>query len=87
MTSAYKIADRIVMLHKGRIIADGDAEHIRNHHHPVVQHFINGQVSEDEVRRMVQEAVTDITPFPPTDMMGNVRASSPESTVIFEPHR
>ena len=49
MNSAYKIADRIVMLHHGRIIADGDADHIRNHPHPVVQQFVRGQVSEDEL--------------------------------------
>ena len=49
MTSAYKIADRIIMLHNGKIIADGNAEHIRNHPHPTVQQFINGQVSEDDL--------------------------------------
>jgi len=49
MTSAYKIADRIIMLHNGKIIADGDADHIRNHPHPIVQQFINGQVSEDDL--------------------------------------
>jgi len=49
MKSAYKIADRIVMLHQGKIIADGNADHIRNHPHPVVQQFINGQVSDDDL--------------------------------------
>jgi phospholipid/cholesterol/gamma-HCH transport system ATP-binding protein len=49
MKSAYKIADRIIMLHHGKIIADGDADHIRNHPHPIVQQFINGQVGEDEL--------------------------------------
>jgi phospholipid/cholesterol/gamma-HCH transport system ATP-binding protein len=49
MTSAYKIADRIIMLHNGKIIADGDAEHIHNHPHPVVQQFITGQASEDDL--------------------------------------
>jgi len=49
MTSAYKIADRIIMLHKGKIIADGNSDHIRNHPHPVVQQFINGQVGEDDL--------------------------------------
>ena len=49
MTSAYKIADRIVMLHNGKIIADGDTDHIRNHPHPIVQQFIHGQVSEDDL--------------------------------------
>ncbi len=49
MKSAYKIADRIIMLHHGKIIADGDADHIRNHPHPIVQQFINGQVGEDDL--------------------------------------
>ena len=49
MTSAYKIADRIIMLHNGKIIADGDAEHIRNHPNPIVQQFIKGQVNEDDL--------------------------------------
>jgi phospholipid/cholesterol/gamma-HCH transport system ATP-binding protein len=49
MTSAYKIADRIIMLHNGTIIADGNAKHIRDHPHPVVQQFINGQVNEDDL--------------------------------------
>jgi len=49
MTSAYKIADRIIMLHNGKIIADGDADHIRNHPHPIIQQFIDGQVSEDDL--------------------------------------
>ena len=34
MTSAYKIADRIVMLHQGKIIADGSPDYIRNHSGP-----------------------------------------------------
>jgi len=49
MTSAYKIADRIVMLHNGKIFADGDADYIRNHKDPVVQQFINGRVSEEDL--------------------------------------
>lgn len=60
MKSAYKVGDRIIMLHNGKIIADGDADHIRNHPHPVVQQFINGQVSEDDlaVLRMTGAAAT-----------------------------
>jgi len=49
MNSAYKIADRIIMFHEGRILADGDAEYIRNHPNPIVQEFINGKVSEAEL--------------------------------------
>ena len=49
MKSAYKIADRIIMLHKGKIIADGDPDYIRNHSHPIVQQFITGNVSEEDL--------------------------------------
>jgi phospholipid/cholesterol/gamma-HCH transport system ATP-binding protein len=49
MKSAYKIADRILMLHQGKVIADGDPDSIRRHPHPEVQHFINGQVSEEDL--------------------------------------
>jgi len=49
MTSSYKIADRIVMLYGGKIIADGDTDYIRNNPHPVVQQFINGQVGENDL--------------------------------------
>jgi phospholipid/cholesterol/gamma-HCH transport system ATP-binding protein len=49
MTSAYKIADRIIMLHHGKIIADGNADHIRNHTHPVVQQFISGRLDEEDL--------------------------------------
>lgn len=50
MTSAYKIADRIIMLHDGKIIADGDAGFIRSHPDHVVQQFINGRVSNEELK-------------------------------------
>jgi len=49
MKSSYKVGDRIIMLHNGRIIADGDADLIRNHPHPVVQQFIHGQIGEDDL--------------------------------------
>jgi phospholipid/cholesterol/gamma-HCH transport system ATP-binding protein len=49
MPSAYKIANRIIMLHHGKIIADGNADHIRNHPHSVVQQFINGRVDEEDL--------------------------------------
>lgn len=49
MTSAYKVADRIIMLHEGKIVADGDADHIRNHKDQVVQQFINGHISQEDL--------------------------------------
>jgi len=67
MTSAYKIADRIIMLHNGKIIADGDADHIRNHPHPMVQQFINGQVSEDDLAVLRMSRTISQPQFLPRD--------------------
>ncbi len=67
MTSVYKIADRIVMLHNGKIIADGDAEHIRNHPHPSVQQFIHGQVSEDDLAVLRASGTISQAQFLPRD--------------------
>ena len=67
MTSAYKIADRIVMLHNGKIVADGDADYIRNHPHPVVQQFINGQVSEDDLAILRMSGTITKAQFLPRD--------------------
>ncbi|MCX6641206.1 MAG: ABC transporter ATP-binding protein [bacterium] len=43
MTSAYKVADRIVMLHRGLIIYDGTPEQVKNTDDPVVRQFIEGR--------------------------------------------
>ena len=67
MTSAYKVADRIVMLHNSRIVADGDAGHIRNHPHPVVQQFINGQVDEDDLTLLRMKGSISQAQFLPRD--------------------
>jgi phospholipid/cholesterol/gamma-HCH transport system ATP-binding protein len=67
MNSAYKIADRIVMLHNGRIIADGDADHIRQHPHSVVQQFIHGRVGEADLAALRLGGTKFATQFGPED--------------------
>jgi phospholipid/cholesterol/gamma-HCH transport system ATP-binding protein len=67
MTSAYKVGDRIIMLHHGKIVADGDADHIRNHPHPIVQQFINGQVSEDDLAVLRMRGTISQAQFLPRD--------------------
>jgi phospholipid/cholesterol/gamma-HCH transport system ATP-binding protein len=67
MTSAYKIADRIIMLHNGKIIADGDTDYIRNHPHSVVQQFIEGQVSEDDLAVLRMSGTISQAQFLPRD--------------------
>lgn len=67
MKSAYKIGDRIIMLHNGKIIADGDSEHIRNHPHSVVQQFIHGQISEADVAALRLGGTKFKTQYSPED--------------------
>lgn len=42
MTSAYKVADSMVMLYHGQVIAEGTPEEIMHTKHPVVRQFITG---------------------------------------------
>jgi phospholipid/cholesterol/gamma-HCH transport system ATP-binding protein len=64
MKSAYKIADRIVMLHNGKIIADGDADYIHNHSDPVVQQFIKGEISKKELDALQKTSASNTINLP-----------------------
>ena len=43
MNSAYKVADNIVMLYHGQVVAEGTPKEIQGTKHPVVKQFINGE--------------------------------------------
>jgi phospholipid/cholesterol/gamma-HCH transport system ATP-binding protein len=43
MTSAFRIATRMIMLGNGKIVAQGTPDEIRNDPHPEVQQFIRGE--------------------------------------------
>jgi phospholipid/cholesterol/gamma-HCH transport system ATP-binding protein len=64
MKSAYKIADRIVMLHHGRIIVDGSPEEIRSSENPLVQQFIQGQVSTQDLEALEAARPGNSPPLP-----------------------
>jgi phospholipid/cholesterol/gamma-HCH transport system ATP-binding protein len=49
MGSACKIGDRIIMLHNGKVLVDGNADTIKNSTLPAVQRFIKGEVSEKDL--------------------------------------
>ena len=52
MNSAFKIADRIVMLHEGRIIFDGTPDEIRRSEQDAVKQFVQGEASEKELANL-----------------------------------
>jgi phospholipid/cholesterol/gamma-HCH transport system ATP-binding protein len=49
MTSAFKVADRLVMLHEGKILFDGTVEEIKQSDHPRVRQFVRGEAGEEEM--------------------------------------
>jgi phospholipid/cholesterol/gamma-HCH transport system ATP-binding protein len=67
MKSVNKVADRVIMLHNGKIVADGDVEHIRNHPHPVVQQFIQGQADDDDLAVLRMSGAASQAQFLPQD--------------------
>ena len=48
MTSAFKVADHILMLHDGNFIAAGTAEDFRNSKDPRVRSFVTGDANSQE---------------------------------------
>jgi phospholipid/cholesterol/gamma-HCH transport system ATP-binding protein len=64
MNSAFKIADRIVMLHEGHIIFDGTPEEIQKTDHPVVKRFVLGEASETELAEIGKVAARHPAPTP-----------------------
>jgi phospholipid/cholesterol/gamma-HCH transport system ATP-binding protein len=49
MTSAYKVADRIVMLQHGKVIADGDAAYFKSTNDHRVRRFVDGKADPNDL--------------------------------------
>jgi phospholipid/cholesterol/gamma-HCH transport system ATP-binding protein len=60
MTSAFRIATRMIMLGHGSIVAQGSPDEIRNSPNPEVQQFINGQADGPIPLNLSQEDHVDL---------------------------
>ena len=49
MASAFRVGDRILMLHEGRFRIDGSADDIRQSTDPVVRRFVEGRASKEDL--------------------------------------
>jgi len=49
LASAFKVADRMVMLHEGTVVLEGEPEEFRRSENPIVQRFLKGEASLDEL--------------------------------------
>jgi phospholipid/cholesterol/gamma-HCH transport system ATP-binding protein len=54
MNSAFRIADRIVMLYEGKLIFDGTPDQIRQNDRPEIHRFVLGQASPEELAALHQ---------------------------------
>ena len=55
MTSAFKVADRLVMLSGGKVIAEGKADDFRNSTNEEVKRFVRGRASPEELAALHRE--------------------------------
>ncbi len=54
MQSAFKVGDRIVMMHEGKIAFDGTPDEIRASEDPIVSRFVVGEAGEQELASLRQ---------------------------------
>ncbi|MBV9172346.1 MAG: ABC transporter ATP-binding protein [Chloroflexi bacterium] len=60
LTTAYQISDRIVVLHHGQVVEEGDPDQIVNHpNHPYTQLLINSIPEPDPERAWADDALDD----------------------------
>ena len=62
LTSAFKIADEMVMLHDGRVILRGLPEEFRSSDVPLVRRFLQGEATPEELVGIRSQVVAETTP-------------------------
>ncbi len=65
MASASRIADRIVMLYDGRIVADAEPERFMHLEHDMVQRFIRGEAEQAELAAIHRTGSSSRSPAVP----------------------
>jgi phospholipid/cholesterol/gamma-HCH transport system ATP-binding protein len=49
LASAFKVADRMIMLFEGQVVLDGPPSAFRESDHPVVSRFLRGEASAEDL--------------------------------------
>jgi phospholipid/cholesterol/gamma-HCH transport system ATP-binding protein len=58
---AFRMADRVIMLYRGRLVASGSPEEVRSHPDPVLQQFLRGSAEGPiPMRRSGEEFLADL---------------------------
>lgn len=80
ISSAYKVADNIAMIHEGKIIFDGSPAEIRKSRNPYIQQFIRGQ-------RKMHYAVEDENTYAAPVNVNRLRSSKLASRPFSPPEK
>ena len=51
MASVFKMADRIAMMHEGKILAVGTQDELKNNPNPIIQQFLNREPDTEKIDR------------------------------------
>jgi len=54
MHSAFKVADRIIMLREGKFIFDGTPQQMQDSDNPLISHFVRGEAEEEDLASLDQ---------------------------------
>jgi len=60
LASAFKVADRMVMLHEGRVLLEGEPALFKGSDNPVVGRFLRGEASEEDLAALTGGAADAI---------------------------
>ena len=81
MTSAFRIATRMIMLGHGSIVAQGTPDEIRNSPNPEVQQFINGRADGPIPLNLSQEEHKDHQHVRPRPFLGGAVPFSSQASM------
>jgi phospholipid/cholesterol/gamma-HCH transport system ATP-binding protein len=58
LASAFKVADRMVMMHEGKVLLEGEPEAFRTSADPVVSRFLKGEANPEELAEIARVQAT-----------------------------
>lgn len=60
LASAFKVADRLVMLYEGRVVLDGPPAAFRESEHPIVGRFLRGEASQEDLASIAIDEAAEL---------------------------
>jgi ABC-type transporter Mla maintaining outer membrane lipid asymmetry ATPase subunit MlaF len=76
MHSAFKIADRIVMLFKGKVIFDGTVDEIKKSDDERIKNFVAGHAGPEDMEGLIPHSVSATDSKPAVDQQASPAQSS-----------